>query len=413
MKVLVLDPRLAGVSGDMLLSSLVDLGGQVDELYHLVDVMLQVFRGCEAELEVFDVERRGLRAKRVELKVYRDYGGASPLDFRGYVEELARKAELSSEARGLALRALDELIDAESSVHGVPRENLRLHELLSLDTALDLVGAALLLDRLDVFKDARIYTTPPAVGGGVVECSHGALPVPAPATLEILRRHRFKVSSVDVEAELTTPTGAALLVSLAEEVVDVYPPMTIERVGYGAGRRDLGSTPNVMRVVYGSRHEASGDRVVVLETNVDDVPGELLGYLVDKLLRSGALDVAIIPAVGKKSRPISIVRVVSDPATCMSIAELLMEEAGTLGVRLLETPRITAEREVKEVDVEVCGRRFKVSIKVSRVKGKVLNVKAEYEDLKRISEELGMPLRRVAKIVDDAVKRLGLKGVDG
>jgi len=405
-RVLVLDPRLAGVSGDMLLGALVDLTGDVDCLYDVASAIEERVEYCEGlELNVYDVERRGIRAKRVELIAKESVKGVTPGAFKRNLDGVLEGLGLSEEAKRVAKIVADEICDSEARVHGAAHE---LFEVASVDTIFDVVGAVALLDRSRLLG-SEVYTTPPALGYGVVETAHGLLPVPAPMTLEILRRHGFAYSNLAVEGELTTPTGAALLVNLAKRVVDYYPPMRVEGVGYGAGSRDLGLVPNVLRAVLGEAPSpATAERVVVLETTVDDVTGEVLGHAVERLLELGALDVVVLAGVGKKGRPVHVVRVLSKPERSAELVGALIEELGTLGVRALEASRFAVERLERRLEVEVCGRRFEVAVKESKtLDGRTLRVKPEYEDLKRISKELGIPLRRVSEMVQKEIEKRG------
>jgi uncharacterized protein (TIGR00299 family) protein len=405
-KILVLDPRLAGISGDMLLGALVDLTGEVDCLYRVVSIIEEGVEYCEGvELKVYDVERRGIRAKRIELVVKESVRGVTPEAFKRNLDRVLESLGLSEDAKGLARRIVDEICEAEARVHGAMHE---LFEVASVDTIFDVVGAIALLEKSGLL-DSEVYTTPPALGYGVIKTTHGLLSVPTPMTLEILRRHGFAYSNLAVEHELTTPTGAALLVNLAKGVIDYYPSMMVKGVGYGAGSRDLELVPNVLRAVLGevSRSVAT-ESVVVLETTVDDVTGEVLGHVVERLLELGALDVVVLTGVGKKNRPAHVVRVLSKPEMCTELAKSMIEELGTLGVRVLESSRLVVERVEKRVELEVCGKRFEVKVKESKtLDGRVLRVKPEYEDLKRISRELGVPLWRVAEIVQREIEKRG------
>lgn len=397
MKALIIDPRLAGISGDMLLSALVDLSGEVDSLYRLVSMIERKVEYCEKiELEIHDVHRRGIRAKIVELRVKERLEGITPTKLKYSIEKVLESLDLSDEAKSFSKRVAEEICEAEVRVH----KEHELLEVASADTIFDIVGVALLLDKLELF-DSEIYTTPPALGSGFIESSHGILPVPAPATLEILRRHNFAYSNVPVNHELTTPTGAALLVSLTEKIVDIYPPMKVKGIGYGAGLKDLPLLPNVLRVVLGeSSNLKVADRIVVLETTVDDVTGEILGNAIERLIELGALDVTVLQGVGRKGRPAHVVKVLTRFEKHAELAEALIDELGTLGVRVLEVPRIVVERVQKRVEVEIQGKKFEVIVKESRTpNGKLLRVKPEYEDLKRISRELGMPLRTVLEVI--------------
>ncbi|MCS7139727.1 MAG: nickel pincer cofactor biosynthesis protein LarC [Candidatus Nezhaarchaeota archaeon] len=397
MKVLLIDPMLAGISGDMLLASLVDLKGEISELYQLAEIIEEKVNYCRrVTLSIRDVSRRGIRAKSVDLKVDEVLSGITPSRFRENVVRVLGAVDISSEARELAMKVVNELLEAEARVHFELEE---LHEVASVDTIFDVVGVALILDKTGLLK-APVYTTPPAIGSGIIETSHGFLPVPAPATLEIIRKHGFPYSNIKVNRELTTPTGAALLATLTKRVVDFYPPMRVVGVGYGAGLSDLAEIPNLLRVVEGYVQPGILERVVVLETSVDDITGEVLGYLFDRMFELGALDVAVIPGIGKKNRLTNLVKVVARIEDTDKIIEALISELGTLGVRVHEEPRVTVERNLEKVEVEVEGKKFVVTVKeAKRPDGKVLRIKPEYEDLKAIAKELNMPLRRVIEIV--------------
>ena len=406
-KTIIVDPRIAGISGDMFVASLLDLGGSIDKIYTLAEIIEKRLNYCDKfKVRVRDVIKSGIRAKDVYLEIEEHRHGVSAIKIKNYALEVGEESGLSDRGLSIVAAVLNELIDAESKIHGIPPDSVHFHEIASADTVFDVVGSVLLLEDLGYLsEDTEIYSTPPALGGGFIKIAHGKLPVPAPATLEILRKHGCKFSSTPVEAELTTPTGAAILVTLTENIVDFYPAIALRKIGYGAGKKDLGGIPNVLRVIEGSTFKATFDKIIVLETNIDDVPGEILGYLVGKLLEKGALDVSIIPATGKKNRPVHIVKVLADYHNYQDLLETLMNETGTLGVRVLETPRIVAERTRKPVQVTVMGKCFDVRVKVSKTKtGKIINVKPEYEDLRKISEELNIPLRKVLKKVEEQLK---------
>ncbi|RLF04782.1 MAG: TIGR00299 family protein, partial [Thermoprotei archaeon] len=291
MKALIIDPRLAGISGDMLLASLVDLTKRINDLYRLVEELERKIDYCrKVDLNIYDVDRLGIRAKRVELKIDEDLRGITPSRFKANVKKVLDDAELSDKAKDFVRRVINEILEAEVKVHYELKE---MHEVASVDTIFDVIGVALLLDKAGLLN-ASIYATPPALGSGFIKTNHGILPVPAPVTLEILRKHEYPYFNISVDCELTTPTGAALLVSLASKIVDFYPPMRVRGVGYGAGSSSLAEIPNVLRVIEGDEGHATIERVVVLETSVDDVTGEIMGHLFDKLFELGALDVMII-----------------------------------------------------------------------------------------------------------------------
>jgi len=398
MRVLVVDPRIAGISGDMVLSALVDMVGVWEQLYRLADTIENTLSYCSSfRVEVVDTVRRGVRAKMLKMSIEEDVCNVRAIDLRKYVEEVGVKMRLSSGGISYALNVIDELIEAEARIHGVSRGEVVFHELASSDTVFDIVGVSLMLDALNYFRgEVKVYTTPPALGGGYVKMEHGVINAPAPATLEILRRHSYRFTSTPVDSELTTPTGAALLVNLTGRIVDYYPPLRIERIGYGAGVKDFENIPNVLRIVEGYDFKAISDKIMVLETNIDDVQGEVLGYLAGRIMDLGALDISIIPAVGKKNRPSHIVKVLVEHSKYDEVLKALMNETGTLGVRIYETCRVLALRSEETRTININGKRYSVKVKISRTpEGKLLNIKPDYNDLKAIAEELNIPLRKV------------------
>ncbi|MCS7386253.1 MAG: nickel pincer cofactor biosynthesis protein LarC [archaeon GB-1867-005] len=398
MRTLIIDPKLAGISGDMILAALIDLTGRASEIPHLANIIEEELDHCEKfEVDVIDVKKEGIRAKSIKIKLIEKKKEVEAIKIKEYARKIGEKIGLSARSMSFALKVLDDLISAEAKVHGVDEASTHLHELASADTFLDVIGAACILEREKILNEnVEIYATPPALGGGLVKTSHGLLPCPAPATIEILAKHKFRYSQTPIEVELTTPTGAAILVNLTSKLVDFYPPMKIERVGYGAGSKDLKGIPNILRVIEGQAFNLAQDKIVVLETTVDDATGEILGYLIERLIQKGALDVAIIPGVGKKNRPINVIKVLSRWEDHQSLIEVLMSETGTLGVRVQEIPRAVALREIRKITVKIRGRQHQINVKVSKTAdGKILNIKPEYEDLKLIASELNIPLRQV------------------
>jgi len=399
-KILLFDPRIAGISGDMIIGALIDLKGMESIVYDVANTVEDIMK-CKLRIEVKDVNRGGIRAKIVKIvethKHREELKARSGQEVIEYVRKCSEALGLSRKALEYSLNVVKELVEAEAIVHGVKLEEVHLHELSSPDTIFDITCTAKILDQMGVFNESYlVYTLPPALGGGFVKCEHGLLPVPAPATLEILKRHRFKYSITEVPYELTTPTGIALLVNIVNRVIDYYPAMRIEEVGYGAGERQLPNIPNVLRVVEGTHMELYEDKVVVLETNIDDVSGELMGYLVDKLLSSGAIDIVILPGIGKKNRPVYVVKIITQHNNYMDIVNLLMKEIGTLGVRIYETPRIIALRKKIPIEVSIRDRKFTVVVKISKTpSGELFRVKPEYEDVKNIAKETGLALREV------------------
>jgi uncharacterized protein (TIGR00299 family) protein len=276
----------------------------------------------------------------------------------------------------------------------------------SLDTVFDIVGSIMLLEK-NGFLDGKIYSTPPVLGGGYANMEHGILSIPAPATLEILCKHNIKYSNPPyaTEFEHTTPTGIAILSNVVDEIVDNFPPMIPIKVGYGAGSKRLKEVPNILRVVEGKINKKNIEKnMVVLETNVDDVSGEIIGNLFEKLLNEGAKEVFVVNGIGKKNRPTNIISVITNYAKSGELAKMLMDETGTLGIRIKEIDRIKAERTEKTYFININGKEFKFNVKISYIDDKIINIKPEYEDAKKIAEELKIPLRKVLKMLDSELK---------
>ena len=403
MKTLVIDPKIAGISGDMLFASLIDLTNSFDVVWQLENEINELENCKKFKVEVKD-EDVGIVAKKLDI-VLEERRLKHPDELKRAINKVAKNLDLSQNALNTINRVIDDLISVEAKLH---KGNFHLHEIASLDTIFDVVGSVMLLDKNN-FLDAFIYSTPPALGNGYIEMEHGKVACPAPATLEILAKHKFKYSNLQINMELTTPTGAALIVNLANSVIDFFPPITPSKIGYGAGTRKTEGLLNVLRVVEGEEFRAVNDKIIILETNVDDVSGEIVGYAINKLLKEGAIDVFITQAIGKKNRPVNIISVIADYKNYERMVELLMAETGTIGVRIYELPRLVAERKKKIVEIEIRGKKFQVTIKTSKVGKRVINVKPEYEDLRRIAESLNLPLREVAKIVEVKLRKLRME----
>ncbi|MDD4448721.1 MAG: nickel pincer cofactor biosynthesis protein LarC [Methanothrix sp.] len=394
MKVLLFDP-CAGASGDMIMASLLDLGADLDTVREAVQSV-----GCT--LEVSRQEKSHIMACRA--RVISDSRFQSLSD----AVSILSNSSLQGSALENALRALNILAEAESRVHGVAAEQVRFHEIGALDALADIAGSCAAMHCLAV---ERVLSRPISVGGGYVASAHGLLAVPGPAALEILRSHKIPWKGGPVDEELLTPTGAALLATLVDDCVPDFPLIRAKRVGYGAGKREL-ILPNVLRAAVaetlphpqaGVEHMSQGDRIVQLETNVDDVTGEVLGHLIERLLQAGALDVSVLPALMKKGRAGSVIRAIAGHEDMHHLARIMMRETGSLGVRIFPSiHRLVAEREQRDVQVNICGRTFTAQVKISRLEGELLSIKPEYEDCRRIACETGQPLRMVIKKVEEA-----------
>ena len=395
MKALVFEP-FSGASGDMIIGSLLDMGVKESKIADVISVF-------NLEMEVKEVEKRGIVAKKVAFVSKRKNYTESERSVRSYTDivRTIERSGLSEEIIRNSLSVFERIADAEAKVHGELKESLTFHEIGAWDTIGDLIGSAIAFQEI---RPEVVVSTPISVGSGFVETEHGLLPVPAPATVEILKGTSllYQGGPFASASELLTPTGAALLAHFVQRSEPFIPQMRIEKAGYGAGSQDL-PMPNVLRASLGELAGLSRDNIEVLETNVDNVTGEVMGNLIEVLMaEEGAKDVAIAPVLMKKGRIGHIIKVITAPQDAARIAHRIMEETGSLGVRVMQVKhRFVADREEKKVKVRIKGVEKEVRVKIGRdAEGNVLNVAAEFEDVKRVANELKLPLKDVMKIAE-------------
>jgi pyridinium-3,5-bisthiocarboxylic acid mononucleotide nickel chelatase len=368
---------VGGLAGDMLLAALLDAGAELERL-RAVPLALGL-SGVAVEAE--RVERQGIGALHVSIEASDDHAHRNYREIRRIVEQ----AELPVAARTRSLEAFARLAEVEGGIHGIPPEDVHFHELGSLDTLVDLCGTFVLLDDLGV---ERVTSSPLPYARGLTKAAHGVLPLPAPATLGLLAGARLV--GVETQAELVTPTGAAIAAVLVDEW-GTLPPLTLERVGYGAGTADLADRPNVVRLVLGTAAERPDGRVVLLETNLDDFPSELVPDAAERCYAAGALDVWTVPAQMKKGRPGLVVSVLARPDAESAVARALLEETSALGVRVSRLDRYELDR--RERVVEVGGEPIR--IKVGLLDGRVVNVAPEHDDCAALARSTGRSVKSV------------------
>lgn len=399
-KILVIDCQASGVAGDMILGALIDLGVNVDKIVFAIKSLENPAYGYEnIKIKINPVMRGEFKATQINVtsESAQKRRGSELVDI---VEKAASNLELSLKAKQFASKVIRTLVGAEADLHKTSFDDAHLHEVAMVDTAAEILGCAVALDDLGLF-DSKIYSTPVAVGGGTFKFSHGIVSSPAPATLAILQSKNFPFHGGPIETELATPTGVSILVNLVDEVTRFYPPMAPLKVGYGAGTKEFAEMPAVLRLTMGKPldSELVKDEIAVLETNIDDATGEVLGYTLDKLLSEGAKDVSIIPMYTKKNRPGHIVKVIADQKDVQHLSQVLIDETGTLGVRVYFCERHIINRELHMVDLQVMGNKETVRVKVAKnLKGEIIHIKPEYEDLKRLAEKTKKPLRELSEI---------------
>lgn len=374
----------SGISGDMFLAAILDAGVSDDRL---LSELAKVPVGSY-EFRSSRVLRSGLAANRVEISIPAE----QPHRHLHHIEKLLDESSLRAGVKEKALAVFRRLAEVEGRLHGKPPGSVHFHEVGAVDAILDIAGTCAGLELLGV---ADLVCSPLNLGSGRVQAAHGSLPVPAPATAELLKQ--LPVYSTGIEGELVTPTGAALVATLATGFGPM-PPIKVEAIGYGAGASDFPGHPNIARLFIGERsgeialpRGTHGDVVSVMQANVDDMSPQLYGYLVEQALAAGALDVTCSSIQMKKNRPGIEVTVLCPPAQADRLAELIFEQTTTIGLRMYEARRQVLARETETVETPYGP----VHIKVARHNGRVLNAAPEYDDCRRIAQEKGMPLKEV------------------
>jgi uncharacterized protein (TIGR00299 family) protein len=384
MRILLLDP-FHGAAGDMTIGALLDLGADEAQVRTAMASVV-------ADPAFSRVERCGIGAVGVVT-----HAGPAHRDLAGVIARV-ETADAPLAAVERAKRVFCRIAAAEESVHG---HAPHFHEVGADDAIADVLGACTALETLGV---DGVAVLPVALGAGTVVAAHGTMPVPAPATLAVLRASPLTARMGGGEGELCTPTGAALLAEFMTLRPDEIGAARVVAVGYGAGSRDPEGAPNVLRAVLLESEGVSGaDEVDILETNVDDVTGEVLGHCMDLLFAAGARDVSVVPAVMKKGRAGHLVRVVCRPADAAPLTLILARELGTLGVRCIPSVhRSVLERRLMRVTAGIGGEKHEVTVKVGYIGDVVSSVKAESDEVRAIASAAGVPVRTVARVVEDA-----------
>jgi pyridinium-3,5-bisthiocarboxylic acid mononucleotide nickel chelatase len=363
----------SGASGDMVLGAVIDAGVTADTIRRGLDSL-----GLPIALAVERVKRCGIAAIHAKITAPPAHKHRHLKD----IEAIIARGQLPDRQRALAVSMFRRLAEAEAAVHDIPIEKVHFHEVGALDSIADLVGAAIGIDLLGV---EQFTCGPIATGSGTIECEHGRMPVPTPATARLL--HGIPIASSIIPTELTTPTGAAILSTIVNQWI-ASPAMTIERIGCGAGTRDFPEQPNILRLLIGTTpNPTESDEVWLLETNLDDVNGEVIGFTVERLLAAGALDVWTTAVQMKKNRPGVLLALLSDNARRAELEQIVFRETGTLGIRRCRYLRTKQPRPESLVE-SPWGH-------VHRKAGKL-----EYEDCARIAREQKIPLREVIQRID-------------
>jgi uncharacterized protein (TIGR00299 family) protein len=403
MRVLVFDP-FHGAAGDMIIGALLDCGADKS-------CVMKAMQSIIAEPGITQVTRAGIRAVKVDTHATPAQRTLS--EVRQRLDEAA--AEIPPEILAMAKRVFERISVAEEQVHGA---HAHFHEVGADDAIADVIGACTALHSLGV---DGVTVMPIEIGQGVSTGSHGTFPIPAPATAAILSRSGLLTRQGKEEGELCTPTGAALLAEFSTIAAPDLGIYTVKAVGYGAGSQDPAGTPNVIRAMVvetvGENCSLSQDTVEILETNVDDISGEVIAHAITCFLKNGARDASAIPIIMKKGRPGFLIQVICTRDTSGELAELMARELGSLGIRCIPAVhRFIAERTIEYVDVEITGKHRTMAVKFGWMDGEVYSLKAEFDQARDWATELNIPVREVLRAIEytgwKSVKRNNLTSGD-
>ncbi len=380
----------SGISGDMSLGALVDAGADIEIIKReLKKIPISGYR-----IEHKKVTRAGISSKKVDV-VINNKAASDPKKWKD-IEQIIKNSTLSEKIREKGLHIFKRLFEAEANVHGETFENVHLHELGGIDCIIDIFGS---LIGFEIHEIEEVYTSPINLGSGSVKTTHGILPVPAPATTELLKGYPVYYSNKPFE--LTTPTGAAIISGL-DSKFSTLPEMIIENIGYGAGNKDFEKMPNVLRLIIGRKlkKERHDDSVMIIETNIDDMNPQIYEDVMEKLFNEGAIDVFLENIIMKKGRPAVKLNILAREDSLKRLTDILFKETTTIGVRFYKAERRVLDREIKKIKTRYGDVRFKLS----RLDNQLINISPEYDDLKSISKRTGLPIKRILEeIIKDSI----------
>lgn len=382
---IIIDPQSSGIAGNMLIGAFVDLGADENELKEVMEKSAEEFG--KVNVTFTRVSKHGISSTFCHVEMLEHKHSVNYKDFISKIANL----DLDEDVKNTSMKIFERIAKAEAKVHGKTLDEVHFHEVGASDAVADVIGSVYAYYSLDFDKE-KIIGLPIAVGGGRVRTAHGTIPVPAPAVVEILRG--ANIVGGPVESELATPTGSAIYMELCDEIVEFIPLMKAKKTGYGAGRKDF-DHPNVMRIIE-SEDMTPSDEVDVIETNIDHLTGEEIGYLFDVILDAGASDVSITPIIMKKNRQGSLLKVISRKEKREVILDTIFKETGSLGIRIApHIHRGISKREFVKKSYNIEGKDYEVTFKIGYVNGKIISERPEYEDLKRIAKDSGLALRDV------------------
>ncbi|OGW03904.1 MAG: TIGR00299 family protein [Nitrospinae bacterium RIFCSPLOWO2_02_39_17] len=344
-------------------------------------------------LKVSKVKRKGIKGTKVDVIVDKK----KHLHHTHYkdIKRLIERSKLPEKIKEDSLSIFKNIAEAEAKIHRTSVDNVHFHEVGAVDSIVDVVGASICISLLN---SDTILSSPINTGKGMVKTEHGLLPVPAPATTEMLKG--FPSYSSDIEFELATPTGVGIITAMAK-ASNTIPVMKTNVIGYGAGSKDFSDSPNLLRIMIGEGYSPSEqDSITVIESNIDDMNPQFYDHIMNRIFDAGALDVFLTPIIMKKNRPAVKITLLSDNDNVNKLADILLKETTSFGLRMYKTERIKLEKEIKTVKTEYGSTK----VKIGKKNGKIINIAPEYEDCKRIANERGISIREVYEKVKSATR---------
>lgn len=381
----------SGISGDMILGALADLGND----FSFIKKELKKLDLKGYSLSHKKVKRGVIETTRVDVKVTEK--SSSKRNLKSIIS-IIKNSGLAEKIKNDSIKIFRRLAEAEATVHGTTINKVHFHEVGAIDSIVDIVGSVIGIHHLNISK---IVSSSINIGSGFVKCDHGTLPVPAPAVVEILRG--VPCFSSGTRQELTTPTGAAVIVTLANEFGSL-PELKTDRVGYGAGGKNLKEMPNALRIILGELSIANElkKEIFVLETNIDDMNPEFYDVVMEKLFQAGAVDVFLTPIIMKKNRPATKLSVLTQQQNVEMLANEVLKNTTSFGIRFYPVERVMLEREFQEIET-VLG---KVKVKIGKRDGEICHISPEYEHCKKISREQGIPIKKVYEEIQSAICKI-------
>jgi uncharacterized protein (TIGR00299 family) protein len=403
--VIVIDPQIAGISGDMILCSLVDLGADKNKIIEGIEKSQKFLsNSIIKKIDFQKIQKHGIKSTQLILEVDEGVSERKGIEIKKAILDSVNELNLSTKGKIFAESCINTLISSESKIHSISEDSVHFHEASSIDTLVDIVGITIALDDLKLFEE-KIMCLPVSVGGGTVSFSHGTMSNPTSAVLQIFKNSNLNIQGNNSKEELTTPTGACILVNLTNNPIEYYPSMNVSSIGYGAGQKDFETFSNVLKIIQGDENNFEIDTVKILETNIDDVSGEILGHLIEKIMDQGAKDVSIYPGITKKGRPTNLVCVICDDVKIDTIIDTLILETGTLGIRISNSNRFIVPRSNHNFSLTFDGKSFEVNYKKSSHNGKI-HFKIEFDDLKNISNTLDKPIVDIESFLRKEIEKI-------